>query len=121
MTTAVAARSAVAITDQAAAPRAPSLVNFVGSLVLNVVMALIHTFDGAPVLPPGSTVTVRTSTLTIPVAGGRTVEAELVFPNDGETPTRLIYYTGPLASGPMYSYTAATLAEQTNSIWWRPR
>jgi hypothetical protein len=117
MTTAVAARSAVAITDQAAAPRAPSLVNFVGSIVLNVVMALIHTFDGAPVLPPGSTVTVRTSTLTIPVAGGRTVEADWYFPNDGETPTRLIYLQhGLLASGPMYSYTAATLAEQTNSI-----
>jgi hypothetical protein len=116
-TTAVAARSAVAIPDQAAAPRAPSLVNFVGSIVLNVVMGLIHTFDGAPVLPPGSNVTVRTSTLTIPVAGGRTVEADWYFPNDGQTPTRLIYLQhGLLASGPMYSYTAATLAEQTNSI-----
>ena len=116
-TTTLAARSAVAITDQAAAPRAPTLINFVGSIVLNVVMGLIHTFDGAPVLPPGSTVTVRTSTLTIPVAGGRTVEADWYFPDDGETPTRLIYLQHGLgASGPMYSYTAATLAEQTNSI-----
>jgi hypothetical protein len=117
VTTAVAARSTVAITDQTAAPRARSLVNFVGSIVLNVVMGLIHAFDGAPVLPPGSTVTVRTSTLTIPVADGQTVEADWYFPNDGETPTRLIYLQhGLLASGPMYSYTAATLAEQTNSI-----
>jgi pimeloyl-ACP methyl ester carboxylesterase len=80
-------------------------------------MGLIHTFDGAPVLPAGSNVTVKTSTLTIPVAGGRTVEADWYFPHDGETPTRLIYFQHGLgASGPMYSYTAATLAEETNSI-----
>jgi hypothetical protein len=114
-TVALSARSAVAVT--AAAPRAPTLVDFVGSIVLNVVMGLIQTFDGAPVLPAGSNVTVRTSTLMIPVAGGRTVQADWYFPNDGETPTRLIYFQHGLgASGPMYSYTAATLAEQTNSI-----
>jgi pimeloyl-ACP methyl ester carboxylesterase len=116
-TTAVAARSTVAVTEQVSAPRAPSVINFVGSIVLNVVMGLIHTFDGAPVLPTGSNVTVKTSTLTIPVAGGRTVEADWYFPDDSETPTRLIYFQHGLgASGPMYSYTAATLAEQTNSI-----
>jgi hypothetical protein len=117
LTTAVAARSTVGVTEQATASRAPTVIDFVGSIVLNVVMALIHTFDGAPVLPAGSNVTVRTSTLTIPVAGGRTVEADWYFPNDGETPTRLIYLQHGLgASGPMYSYTAATLAEQTHSI-----
>jgi pimeloyl-ACP methyl ester carboxylesterase len=117
MTTAVAARSTVGVTEQAVASRAPTVIDFVGSIVLNVVMGLIHTFDGAPVLPAGSNVTVRTSTLTIPVAGGRTVEADWYFPNDGETPTRLIYLQHGLgASGPMYSYTAAALAEQTHSI-----
>jgi FtsZ-interacting cell division protein ZipA len=116
-TVAMSTRSTVAVTEQATAPRAPTLINFVGSIVLNVVMSLIHTFDGAPVLPAGSNVTVRTSTLTIPVAGGRTVQADWYFPTDGETPTRLIYFQHGLgASGPMYSYTAATLAEQTNSI-----
>jgi hypothetical protein len=116
-TVALSAGSALAVTEQVAAPREPTLINFVGSIVLNVVMGLIHTFDGAPVLPPGSNVTVRTSSLTIPVAGGRTVEADWYFPNDGETPTRLIYLQHGLgASAPMYSYTAATLAEQTHSI-----
>jgi hypothetical protein len=116
-TVAVSSRSTVAVTEQATATRRPTLINTVGSIVLNVVMGLIHTFDGAPVLPPGSTVTVRTSTLTIPVAGGRTVQADWYFPDNGETPTRLIYFQHGLgASGPMYSYTAATLAEQTNSI-----
>jgi pimeloyl-ACP methyl ester carboxylesterase len=57
---------------------------------------------------------VRTSTLTI---GNQTVEADWYFPTETETPTRLIYLQhGLLASGPMYSYTAATLAEQTHSI-----
>ena len=109
----------IAVSDQApASPRKPTLIDFVGSIALNVVMGLMHAFDGAPVLPAGSTVTVRTSTLTIPVAGGRTVQADWYFPDDdGETPTRLIYLQhGFGASGPMYSYTAAGLAEQTNSI-----
>jgi hypothetical protein len=116
-TVAMSTRSIVAVTDRATAPRAPTLVDLVGSIVLNVVMGLIHTFDGAPVLPAGSNVTVRTSSLSIPVARGRTVEADWYFPNEGETPTRLIYFQHGLgASGPMYSYTAATLAEQTNSV-----
>jgi hypothetical protein len=116
-TVALSTRSSVAVTDRATAPRAPTVIDLVGSIVLNVVMGLIHTFDGAPVLPAGSNVTVRTSSLTIPVAGGRTVEADWYFPNEGETPTRFIYFQHGLgASAPMYSYTAATLAEQTDSI-----
>ncbi len=108
MTTAVSASSTMAVAEQVSAPRAPSVINFVGSIVLNVVMGLIHTFDGAPVLPVGSNVTVKTSTLTIPVAGGRTVEADWYFPDDSEKPTRLIYFQHGLgASGPMYSYTDA--------------
>jgi acetyl esterase/lipase len=116
--TTLAAHTSVAVAEQAPTPRKPNLINFVGTIAMNVVMGLIHTFDGAPVLPAGSTVTVRTSTLTIPVAGGRTVQADWYFPdNDGQPPTRLIYFQHGLgASGPMYSYTAATLAEKTNSI-----
>ncbi|WP_319455868.1 MULTISPECIES: alpha/beta hydrolase [unclassified Mycobacterium] len=113
---AVAVRSTVTLDEEVAAPRAPTLVDVVGSIVLNLVMGLIQVFDGPPVLPAGSTVTVRTSTLTIPVAGGRSVEADWYFPTDAE-PTRLIYLQHGLgASAPMYSYTAATLAEQTHSI-----
>jgi hypothetical protein len=113
----VSATSMVAVDDQASTSRPLTLIDFVGSIVLNVVMGLIQTFDGAPVLPAGSNVTVRTSTLTIPVAGGQTVEADWYFPDDGDTPTHLIYFQhGFMASGPMYSYTAATLAEQTDSI-----
>lgn len=111
------AAQTVAAAARTATTRAPTLIDYVGSIVLNVVMGLIHVFDGAPVLPAGSNVTVRTSTLTIPVAGGRAVEADWYFPEGGETPTRLIYLQHGLgASAPMYSYTAAALAEQTNSI-----
>ena len=113
-TVTMSARSTAAITQETTPTRTPTLIDVVGSIVLNLVMGLIHVFDGPPVLPPGSTVTVRTSTLTV---GGQTVEADWYFPTDPETPTRLIYLQhGLLASGPMYSYTAATLAEQTHSI-----
>ncbi|MGX9789402.1 alpha/beta hydrolase [Mycobacterium sp. MMS18-G62] len=112
-TTTMSARTTAAITQEATPAHTPTLVDVVGSIVLNLVMGLIHVFDGPPVLPPGSTVTVRTSTLTI---GNQTVEADWYFPADAD-PTRLIYLQhGLLASGPMYSYTAATLAEQTHSI-----
>lgn len=88
-----------------------------GSAVLNVVMGLIQLFAGPPVLPPDANVTVRTSTLRIPVAGGRTVTADWYFPDTDGPPTRLIYLQhGFGAVGSMYSYTAAALAEQTNSI-----
>lgn len=96
---------------------APPLVNVIGSMVINLLMGAIHLIDGPPTLPPGSTVTVRTSTLDVPVAGGRTVQADWYFPKDADQSTRLIYLQhGFMASGPMYSYTAARIAERTNSI-----
>ncbi|WP_241472356.1 alpha/beta hydrolase [Mycolicibacterium neoaurum] len=96
---------------------APPLANLIGSMVLNLLMGAIHLIDGPPTLPPGSTVTVRTSTLDVPVAGGRTVQADWYFPKDADQSTRLIYLQhGFMASGPMYSYTAARIAERTNSI-----
>ena len=95
--------------------RPPTLINFVGSIVLNVLGAAVQVFVGPPVLPPGSNVTVRTSSLTLPDID-QTVQADWYFPNDGD-PTRLIYFQhGLMANGPMYSYTAAALAEQTGSI-----
>lgn len=106
--------------DAAIAPPptgAPPLVNLIGSMVLNLLIGAIQLVDGPPTLPPGSTVTVRTSTLDVPVAGGRTVQADWYFPKDADQSTRLIYLQhGFMASGPMYSYTAARIAERTNSI-----
>lgn len=100
-----------------AAPRRATILDAIGSVVLNVVMAFIQFFVGPPVLPPDANVTVRTSTLRIPVAGGRTVTADWYFPDGADPPTRLIYLQhGFGAVGAMYSYTAAALAEQTHSI-----
>jgi hypothetical protein len=58
-TAAMSAASTVAPNDQAPAPRAPTLIDVVGSIVLNLVMGLVQAFDGPPVLPPGSNVIVR--------------------------------------------------------------
>lgn len=97
--------------------RDPSLINVVGSVVLNVLVGFIHVVDGPPVLPPDSTVTVLTSSLKLPIGTGRPVQADWYFPEDADESTRLIYLQhGFLASGPMYSYTAARLAERTNAI-----
>ncbi|OMB94426.1 hypothetical protein A5733_14790 [Mycobacterium sp. NS-7484] len=107
----------VAATPSAAAT-APSvpIVNIVGSLVFNVVGAALQVFSGPPVLPPGSTVTVRSSTLTMP-GSNREVRADWYFPEDPDSATGVIYLQhGFMATGPMYSYTAAYLAEETNSI-----
>jgi hypothetical protein len=109
--------AAIATPDEPVTPRAPSLINVVGSIVLNVLIGLIHAADGPPVLPPGSTVTVRTAPLVLPIGSGRAVQADWYFPKDADESTRLVYLQhGFLASGPMYSYTAANLAERTDSI-----
>lgn len=95
--------------------RKPPLVNVLGSKLLTSLMNVIRLFDGPPTLPPGSTVSVRSSTLTLSV--GKTVDTDWYFPKDADQSTRLIYLQhGFLATGPMYSYTAARLAERTNSI-----
>lgn len=112
--------SSATVTPKATAQprkRAPSLGDLLGSVVLNVLVGAIHLADGPPVLPPGSSVTVGTSGLTVPLRNGRTVQADWYFPKDADESTRLVYLQhGFLASGPMYSYTAARLAERTNSI-----
>ncbi|ADT97104.1 alpha/beta hydrolase [Mycolicibacterium gilvum] len=105
-----------------AGDRRPTLLNVVGSLVLNLLVGFIQVIDGPPVLPPNSTVTVRTSSLTLPIGGGRSVQADWYFPEEYssgqlDSATRLVYLQhGFLASGPLYSYTAARLAERTGAI-----
>ena len=91
-------------------------VNVVGSVVFSLLGAVLQIFSGPPVLPAGSNVTVRTSTLVLPDSG-KTVRADWYFPDEVDENTRLIYLQhGFMATGPMYSYTAAYLAESTNSI-----
>lgn len=105
-----------AMTTPVVAPRSAPLVNIVGSLVFNVVGAALQVFSGPPVLPPGSNVTVRTSTLEMP-GTNQTVRADWYFPEDPDSASGVIYLQhGFMATGPMYSYTAAYLAEETNSI-----
>ncbi|CRZ16222.1 Lipocalin family protein [Mycolicibacterium neworleansense] len=105
-----------AIRTRATGQDSAPLVNIVGSLVFNVVGAALQVFSGPPALPPGSTVTVRTSTLDMP-GTDQTVRADWYFPEDPDSATGVIYLQhGFMATGPMYSYTAAYLAESTNSI-----
>ncbi|MBX8691164.1 alpha/beta fold hydrolase [Mycobacterium sp. 20091114027_K0903767] len=112
----VAQLAAATVSAPVTAPRPAPLVNIVGSLVFNVVGAALQVFSGPPVLPPGSNVTVRTSTLDMP-GTNQTVRADWYFPEDPDSATGVIYLQhGFMATGPMYSYTAAYLAEETNSI-----
>ena len=98
-------------------PPRPTLLNLVGSVVVNLLVGLIQLIDGPPVLPANSTVTVRTSSLNLPIGNGRSVQSDWYFPADINEETRFVYLQhGFLATGPMYSFTAADLAERTNSI-----
>jgi hypothetical protein len=105
------------ITSTAAAPSIPPLLSFIGTIFFNLFSFATRVFEGPPVLPPGSTVTVRSSTLQLPCASAAcTVPADWYFPTDAK-PTGLIYLQhGFLAGGRFYSFTAATLAEQTHSV-----
>lgn len=97
-------------------PQPVGPVNVAGSVLFSLLGAVLQIFSGPPVLPAGRTVTVRTSTLTLPDSG-KTVRADWYFPDEVDEDTRLIYLQhGFMATGPMYSYTAAYLAETTNSI-----
>ena len=110
-------------------PAAPSLLGVVGSVISAVVVnvgsialtalqAVEALVAGPPVLPPGSTVTVRNSSITL--STGQRVAANWYYPEVDEgdpPPTQMILLNhGLLALGPMYSYTAANLAEETQSI-----
>ncbi|HET7664578.1 MAG TPA: alpha/beta hydrolase, partial [Mycobacterium sp.] len=108
-----------AITSTASAPPLRGLLSAIGTIVFNLYGLAIKVVGGPPILPPNTTVTVRSSTLRIDCADGQEVPADWYIPAGAEEnpPQRLIYLQhGFLAAGPWYSYTAATLAEQTNSI-----
>ena len=107
-----------ALAPTAVAPTAPSLLSLIGTVIFNLYAFATRLVGGPAMVPPGSSVTVRQSTLHIDCGDGYDVPADWYIPAAGpEPPTRLIYLQhGFLAAGPWYSYTAATLAEQTNSI-----
>jgi hypothetical protein len=87
----------------------------VGSLVFNTVQAIEALVTGPPVLPPASTVTVRSSTILL--GNGQRVAANWYYPEGTDVPEHMILLQhGFLALGPMYSYTAANLAAKTQSI-----
>lgn len=93
-----------------------NLFTLLGSFVFGLYAAVLRLFEGSPTLPAGSTVTVRQSSLTIDVAGGLTVPAYWYFPADASPDRLILLQHGFLASAPMYSYTAAQLAQNTHSI-----
>ena len=79
--------------------------------------AAIRLLPGPAVVPPGSTVTGATSKLQLPCnSRACTVSADWYFPDD-PNPKGIIYFQhGDLANAAMYSYTAADLAQHTQSI-----
>lgn len=116
-TTPIEAHVARASASEAATPpRRQTLLSVLGAVVFNIYSVALRVLGGPPILPPNSTVTVRSSTLTIDCGDGYEVPADWYVP-DGPTPTRLIYFQhGFMAAGPFYSFTAARLAEATHSI-----
>ncbi|WP_197378747.1 alpha/beta hydrolase [Mycolicibacterium mengxianglii] len=99
----------------AAAPAAPSLADMIQSFVFDVIGVAVTFVAGPPVVPAGSKVTVRSSSLEI--TEGRTVPADWYYPEGDVAPERIILLQhGFLGVSAMYSYTAAYLAERTNSI-----
>lgn len=112
-----AVRTALIPTQTATLAAAPqrTLQDMVQSFIFDVVGVAVTFIAGPPVVPPGSTVTVRTSSLEI--TEGRNVPAHWYFPEGDEPPQRIILLQhGFLGVGAMYSYTAANLAQTTNSI-----
>ena len=92
----------------------PTILSLIGSLVFNVFTAGFALFQGPPQLPPGSTVTIHSSTLAL--APGHVVPVDWYVPQNPD-PTRLIYFqNGFITNAAPYSYTLAALAQNTNSI-----
>ncbi|MGK2869541.1 MAG: alpha/beta hydrolase [Mycobacterium sp.] len=111
---------------QAAAASPPNLIRWlqgvvdrvtsgIGSLAFNSLQALEALVTGPPVLPPNSTVTVRSSTILL--STGQRVKANWYYPEGDVVPDKLIVLQhGFFALGPMYSFTAANLAASTGAI-----
>lgn len=102
------------VAESAAQVRVPPILSLVGTVVFGLISLAESVIEGPPMVPPGSNVTVKRSTLTI---GDQEVPADWYFP-DGDTPPQGVIYLqhGFLARGVFYDYTAAALAESTNSI-----
>lgn len=99
-------------------PDYPPLIRAVGSAVFNTLGAVVQTADGPPVVPADLGDSVRVGSSGLVVAPGEELAADWYFPTTGgRQPQRLIYLQhGILATAPMYSHTAAYLAERTNSV-----
>lgn len=94
---------------------ADRITSSIGSLAFNSLQALEALVTGPPVLPPNSTVTVRNSTILL--STGQRVRANWYYPEGDVVPDKLIVLQhGFFALGPMYSFTAANLAESTGAI-----
>ncbi|OBB71323.1 hypothetical protein [Mycobacterium sp. 852014-52144_SCH5372336] len=121
---AVAFASAPPAVTTATAPQIPLILRVIGTIVFDLYAVATRLLGGPPILPPNSTVTVRSSTLRIDCAcaegEGVEVPADWYIPQTADgapPPDRLVYLQhGFLASAPWYSHTAAALAERTNSI-----
>jgi hypothetical protein len=99
----------------------PTVVQQISGLIQtaigNVFNAFLRVTQGPPRLPAGSTVTVKSASLQLPCDNANCrVSADWYFPDD-PNPKGVIYLQhGSLTNGSMYSYTAANLAEATDSI-----
>ncbi len=92
-----------------------SIVRAVGGLAINTLQALEALVTGPPALPAKSTVTVRNSTILL--SSGQRIKANWYYPEGETVPDKMIVLQhGFFALGPMYSYTAANLAEATGAI-----
>jgi hypothetical protein len=97
-------------------PDYPPVTRIVGSAVFNFIGALVQLVDGPPTVPQELRDSIRVGSSSLVISPGNEVPADWYFPTSGQ-PERLIYLQhGILASAPMYSHTAAYLAERTNSI-----
>ncbi|BBX17149.1 hypothetical protein CRI77_11170 [Mycolicibacterium duvalii] len=113
-TTATMIAMAAAPNTSAAFANPPSVLDLLGTVFFNIFTIGFHLFQGPPQLPPGSTVTLRTSALEI--APGREVPADWYVPENADL-ERLIYFQhGFITNARSYSYTLAALAEETHSI-----
>jgi hypothetical protein len=111
---AVAAPAASPSTAAAYVVHQPSVLDLVGTVVFNAFTIGFRLFQGPPQLPPGSTVTVHSSTLQL--APGHVVPADWYVPENAN-PDRLVYFqNGFIVNASAYSYTLAALAENTDSI-----
>lgn len=110
-------RAADSSSQSATTPARQTLLSLIGTAIFSLYSVAIRVLGGPPLLPPGSGVTVRSSTLQIDCGEGYDVPADWYVPEGATAATRLIHLQhGFMASGAFYSYTAARLALATDSI-----